>query len=164
MKNISIALLMLPIMFGCSTTQVTQVTAQLSSYGITKSENALRVPLAESPTGMMRRSNETIVIKETDQIPMQIGTSFGICAEFSGTSGSNRDTIKRFVSHPRMKTTDGKTRKEFSYPAALSTAKSVTSDCHGYGLDYEFELLPGTWTLGFQLNNEIIVSKEFYVK
>jgi Domain of unknown function (DUF3859) len=164
MKNISLAILVLPIILGCSTTPVAPITAEISIYGITSSKNELRVPLAESPTKMMRTSNETTVIAKTNEIPMKIGTAFGICAEFSGVSASNRSSIKRFISHPQMKTVDGKTRTEFSYPAVLKTIESVTSDCHGYGLDYEFELLPGIWIIGYQQNDKLIVSKEFHVK
>jgi hypothetical protein len=164
MQNIFIAMLMLPIILGCSTTPVAPITAEISSYGITSSKNELRVPLEESPTKMMRTSKETTVIAKTNKIPMQIGTAFGICAEFSGVSELNRSSIRRFISHPQMKTAEGKIRTEFSYPAVLKTIESVTSDCHGYGLDNEFELLPGIWNIGFQQNDKLIVSKEFHVK
>ncbi len=163
MKKISLTVLISAIL-GCSTTPVAPITAEISIYGITSMKNQLRVPLVESPTKMMRIGSEVSVIAKTDEIPMQIGTTFGVCAVFSGVSSSNKGSIKRFVSHPAMKTADGKVRTEFSYPAVLETTGLVTSDCHGYGLDNEFELLPGVWKIGFQHNEKLIAVKEFRVK
>jgi hypothetical protein len=164
MKKIISALAILLAIFGCSTTPVAPITATISSYGITSHENYSRVPLAQSPTGMQRLTKQLIIVKETDQIPIKIGASFGICAEFSGVSSSNLNTIQRFVVHPKMKNPEGKISTGLSYPATPKSEKNITSDCHGYGLDNEFELLPGIWTIGFQQDGKVIVSKEFQVK
>ena len=100
----------------------------------------------------------------TDVIPAQLYTHFGFTYEMSGLAPFGATNVLCVVSHPPMRTPEGKRITRHQWTSAVradygGTAKGFV----GYTFELPSEIVPGSWIMALYLNDQLQVRKHFTV-
>lgn len=136
-----------------------KVELEINGYGITSSETIAKDRLKTSASGTQRMLGETKFISQTDSIPAELETEFGVFYTFK----SNKDiTIPVTIlwEYPNgMKDKEGNLLKEVKYTIFKETNFEHFSN---YTLEKN-ELIKGDWIFNLIVDGKIIYKKVFYL-
>ena len=121
-------------------------------------------PLAA--TGKKNEHAEAELLETGSQFPARQGLHFGYRYTLS-SPGENRCGIEGFdmrVIHPPMRGPDGRERAESIIPMTMCFKDGKADDFLIYGLEEEFEVLPGQWILQVRHNGEVLLSRSFMLR
>jgi hypothetical protein len=68
------------------------------------------------------------------------------------------------IIHPPMRGPDGQERAESIIPMDVCFEDGKAEDFLIYGLEEEFEVLPGQWILQVRHNGEVLLSRSFTLR
>jgi hypothetical protein len=106
-------------------------------------------------------SSRTRFLEETRKIPAVLGTQFGAVLTLNSKPSRAYVRLDMVMLTPGMR--NPKTGEAFSiyrYSRLYPTGRKVTV---GYGFDYEWELVPGSWTLQVNHDGTTVFETEFDV-
>jgi Domain of unknown function (DUF3859) len=161
MKTLSVLLLLLLLAGG--TVQAQKVTgAEILEYGTLK--KVVSAGRIDSPNTIAGKANYAIaeqLVQMTSTINASIGTTFGILVKLLGEPEAAVVTAHFRCTHPRL--TDPASLHtgeidEWDSPRPIGTPRYVS-----YTFDYEWELVPGKWTLQVLQDGKVLAEKTFYV-
>jgi hypothetical protein len=117
---------------------------------------------AGSPSGFARAVSKVTLVQRTNIVPARIGAHFGFTFRVIGAS----DTIAKFkyilhIPAPGIRNPNTGNIMETGYHVQECRVGDV---CFvGYGLDHDFEIVPGTWTIELWEENHKLASQSFNV-
>jgi len=121
-------------------------------------------PLAA--TGKKNEHDEAELLETGSQFSARQGLNFGYRYTLS-SSGENRCGVDGFdmrIIHPPMRGPDGRERAESIIPMDVCFKDGKADDFLIYGLEEEFEVLPGQWILQVRHNGEVLLSRSFTLR
>ncbi|MCG6857294.1 MAG: DUF3859 domain-containing protein [Salaquimonas sp.] len=99
-----------------------------------------------TPTGEVTAVVKATLLEATDTVPARLGTEFGFRYEVVGKPAGEAVMLDFVITYPDKGLHDpasGRTLHESRY----SKAKPIAStEYFGYGLENDWEAVPGTWT------------------
>ena len=117
---------------------------------------------ATVPGGYETYIPSAVVSRITDTIPAVRGTSFGVRFTIRGLPASTTVRLRKVVRHPVMKRPDGTTSTGYETTIDLPVDhEGAAAATEGYGLDEDFELLPGHWSIEIWLGERRLLSETF---
>ncbi len=138
---------------GWNTTAVS-LTGELLKFGNYVAESS-QVVDADTPSGKLTKSTNVKFVSQTDRVSNALNTSFGIQYVLNGPRQGEEVVVTMRILHPKIKGNTVKTwisRPTTGAPAHL-----------GYGFDFEYERVPGTWTFQIIYGEQILIEKSFEV-
>jgi len=158
---------LLSLMLGCKPPTATpqSVQGRVLHYGIyTNQGEFVRVPSPNTPSGFGRELMESpVFLSETDKIPASLGVLFGFQFAVTGLP-AEKIIFGRVVHHPPIQRPDGSVTTRSEFP---SVAPTPTNGClvggFSFGFDYDYELVPGKWTLEIWHGSQKLTEKSFDV-
>lgn len=134
------------------------------AFGIYSLENEVSRVEPNSPSGRARNVSATVLVKKTEDIPLQLGTKFGFCFSLDAVGTNGTIELKQHVTHPEMTRSDGSKISSYTMPAFVKVTGGHGEGCIGYGLNYPFEVVPGNWKFELSLGDNLILQQGFVVK
>ncbi|WP_089997119.1 DUF3859 domain-containing protein [Cognatiyoonia koreensis] len=99
--------------------------------------------------------DEPPFVSTVNKVPAVMGIGFGVKAMSESAFGI--DNVTMTITHPPMG--DGRAKSQ-SFQTSIS---GVDSSITFYQFDYEYELLPGTWTMTATDGDEVLYTTSFQV-
>jgi hypothetical protein len=118
-------------------------------------------PLAA--TGKKNEHDGAELLETGSQFPARQGLNFGYRYTLS-SPGENRCRVGGFdmrIIHPPMRGPDSQERAESIIPMNVCFNNGKSDEFVIYGLEEEFEVLPGEWILQVRHNGEVLLSRSF---
>ncbi|HZW13483.1 MAG TPA: DUF3859 domain-containing protein [Noviherbaspirillum sp.] len=163
-RTICVAMFAAAFFSACSTLAPAQLRAQLTDYGIfTTGKDEIRLD-PKTPTGLSRRPSEVRISKQTTQIPLSMGTRFGVCYVVDGLEPNTPFDLRKTVVHPKLTRPDGSVSTSFSALRRGRAHSSRIEGCEGYGFDHPFEMVAGVWRISISIEGQELVSQDFEVR
>jgi hypothetical protein len=119
-----------------------------------------------SKSGLMDEGifKDGALIKRTKTIKAELGTQFGFTYCASGLPDDDAVYEMEYeVSHPPMLVADGTIRTRFSRMRQVRSENGMINNGVGFTFNYEWELVPGVWTLDVRYKNNVVFSRQFVV-
>jgi hypothetical protein len=133
---------------------------KLVSYGVFEIEN--RRSEEDHRVQRYRVHARITIFGNTSQIPLRKGVSFGIKYAMKGLPQRADVSITKVVRHPRLTTPEGNklTAQRWLVPTRTNDDGKL-SGYQGYELAYDWELVPGEWTIQLWYEGKKVVAQRF---
>jgi hypothetical protein len=131
----------------------------ITEFGIYKAHVEETIDAPGAATGVTHTLSDIDLVESTVIIPARLDVRFGFRYRIVGPGKSVK--VKRVVHFP-----EPGLRMPDNGNAILTSGSSFDrriGDVHffGYHIDYDWEILPGTWTLELWINDRKVASKSF---
>lgn len=131
-------------------------------YGEFKAYSVRRKDAENTSIGKMTVLKEIELLKQTNSIEGSLGTQFGVKYFVKGSpKGANVPLSVRMV-HPKMTNPD--TLQTSTIDEWIANNKIGSSNFSGWIFEYEWEIVPGEWTIQLLYDGEILAAKKFSVQ
>lgn len=136
-------------------------TVQINSYGIYEYKAKLsQMPGSDSSAGT---TDNAALVKETSEIPKQLGTIFGFLWTVSGYEVGSPLKITYRLKHPAMHMPNGSTSFGSDDTFMVRPAGPTYEMASAFHFSELYELVPGSWEMIVFINGQEVVSKSFTV-
>lgn len=136
---------------------------EILETGIYKTETTKVVSSPGTPTGNVHEVTNIRHVRTTTTIPAQIGTDFGFRYRIVGKPQGARVNLKfiTLIPAPGIRNpTTGNTTVRGEYSRERTLGEETTRI---YGFDYDWEIVPGSWTLEIWQGDRKLASRAFTV-
>ncbi len=139
------------------------VTVQIVNYGMVQ-RKPLMLQNSSDATSTSGKGEQEVTFQRTDQVPLESGVRFGVFILASNPKLPNGQTVtlRKVTRFPSPGLTNPETRKTIlseAVPITLRTGEPQGP--FGFGLDHDWELIPGTWKVEFWLGDEKLAEQAF---
>ena len=158
-------LFILLISFCFSVVNAGEVTGKIISYGI------FAVPIkyatqevSQALSGTMRiYSGLPNLMVATNHLTAKIGVHFGIIYEISNLPVKDGEKVElvRVYKYPTIKKLDGTTSQGYEWKPKEFVKDGRVVDYFGYGLDHDYELVPGVWEFKIKYKGKTLCTQSF---
>jgi hypothetical protein len=158
-------LFILVIAFCFSVANADEVTGKIISCGIFAvpfKHTTQEVP--EALSGTMRiYSGLPNLIVATNRLTAKIGVHFGIIYEISNLPVKDGEEVElvRVYKYPTIKKPDGTTSQGYEWRPKEFVKDGRVVDYFGYGLDHDYELVPGVWEFEIKYKGKTLCAQSF---
>jgi hypothetical protein len=140
------------------------IVVNIESYGRYKADIEKIVNNDNASGGVKVISSNIVNIETTKNIPCRIGERFGFTAKYLNLPADRKVTIKKIVTHPPIKQSNGTILEKSFSEIIVSNAKPIRYTGWLFREGHEYELVPGVWTIKLYSDDKEIASVEFIVK
>jgi hypothetical protein len=140
------------------------IEAKITNYGLFEAEGLSTKMRHPNEEVYLTQYNYLSIKKTTDIIPLKKDTSFGFVWAASGFITNQDQLVIYRIEHPPMILPSGVTSTISNIKYILNTTDGKFEDKLCYGLEEEFEMVPGKWILSVIYNDKVIVSKSFTIQ
>ena len=153
--------------FICATAVVAQDPVVVKSVGIVDygiyriALSGRRVLVPTAAAGETRPASRVVLITQTNLIPAKVGTTFGYQIVVSGSPTGTLADFEVVVEHPAFTKPDGQvtdTADRVPWKYWIGKQSSYT-----YTFDYDWEAVPGKWSIEIWRNGKRLAGKGFVV-
>lgn len=140
------------------------ISGRIDDYGVSTDLTApVQIGNPELPGGVETFVERSVINQTTDEIEARLGTSFGYHFTISGLKPGAEYVFEKAVSYPAMTLPDGTVSRGYSreLPSTIARSDGTVGSWQGYGLDCDYELLPGPWTIEIKYQGRTLTSKTF---
>lgn len=104
------------------------------------------------------------LVRSTDRIEACMGVEFGYRLDLTGLTPGATVTFDKVVSTPPLRKPDGRVTTGYTreFPVEVP-GDGVLVAYEGYGFDYDYELVPGEWTIEIWMSGKKLASRTFTV-
>jgi hypothetical protein len=129
--------------------------------GIYDSREVARVPTPELASGKSRLLADLKLVKETTTIPARLGVRFGIRYKLVGEPAGAPAPLLWVVKFPEQGLRNPETNQ--TKPDDRVKLNRTIGDIHyrGYGLDADWEVVPGIWTFEIWQDDRKLAEQKF---
>ncbi|OWK45090.1 hypothetical protein FRUB_01421 [Fimbriiglobus ruber] len=152
---------------GGDTSSNSKPSATISDYGRYRNTGPIRVvPDRKTTSGVSAISDrDFILLEQTDQIPCQVGETWGFRIRCSDIPANLPYTVRKETYHPPIKQSDGSVRTKDVNEFRRPPGASFDPFCGWYFLKgYEYELVAGEWTLVVFIDDVEVARKVFKIQ
>jgi hypothetical protein len=141
--------------------------ARISEYGRYRVPGPVRVVPDRNTSGGVStvRDTDVVLLEQTDQIPCQVGETWGIRIRVSDTPANRPYTVRQETHHPPLKQPDGSVRtksvREIKVP--LGEAPQQFYGWH-FLKGYESELVSGEWRIVVFIDDVEVARQVFNIR
>lgn len=158
LRHASIALAML-LMAGPAA-KAEEPAIEIVDWGLTDAREIGSEISPDTPTGVNRLVEGPVSVTRSTDIRACIGTSFGVIYRTTETDGIRVIPIRVVVSHPLIRTPDGRAMERSSWPDSAVQHRRYA----GWVFERNFELVSGHWTISLRdLAGHELAAKTFVV-
>ncbi len=137
------------------------VSARIIDYGIYNRSGVTYTKPANNPLGHINVTKGVDISTTTERIPAKIGTNFGFRFELYGKRGGKYIKYVRVIKTPRLTNPEnGKTTEVFEDAITAPAGRVLFA---GYMFEFEWELVPGKYTIQLFHDNKLLVEKTFHI-
>ncbi len=138
-------------------------SADVLDYGIYRIElTGEHVPMPSAGAGAVQPASRVVLVAQTNQIPTNLGTTFGFQFVLNGKPVGAVADVDIIVEHPAFKKPDGETTgTSDKVPWRYRIGEKVG---YTYTFDHDWEALPGKWTIEVWRGGKRLAGKEFTVQ
>jgi hypothetical protein len=155
------AILFLALTVGAQE-QATVQSVDIIDHGIYKIElTGDRVPVPSAGAGAVQPASRTVLIATTNQIPPQIGITFGCRFVAQGQPDGAIVDLDILVRHPAFRKPDGSVTSPLDvvpWPYRIGEVAGFT-----YTFDHDWEAVPGKWSIEVWRGGEKLSGVDFLV-
>jgi hypothetical protein len=141
-------------------------TAKIIQYGRYSTAPLGAVPTEQEVSGgVFIQGTVPMHFRTTRRIPCAIGEDFGFTVALSGLEPGREYKISQVSLHPPIKQPDGRVLKKSSSEQTV-TAPAEEAGFHAgwcFAEGYEYELIPGRWTISVSIDGQAPVEMTFDV-
>lgn len=140
------------------------ISGRIDDYGVTADLSApIQLDNPSLPGGTETFVDKMRIARTGDRIEAKLGTSFGYQFTIAGLRPGSEYLFEKTVSHPPMKLPDGTVSNGYSrmLRPALARSDGTVASIQGYSLDFDYELLPGPWTIEIKHDGQTLTTKTF---
>ena len=104
---------------------------------------------------------DPVITRQTDRILARLCQQFGATAGFAAGPGEALpDRVQVHSRHPILtRPEDGATSTDDSFETSVADGRATV----GFTFDHGWELQPGTWTMEFSVDGEVVAAQSFIV-
>lgn len=117
----------------------------------------------EAATGKTNMVDEAELLQSGSVFSASKGLNFGYRYNLH-SPGDNRCNVEgfdMFIVHPPIKGPDGQWRTTSTIPMKVCFNDGKAEDFLIYGLEEDYEVLPGSWTLQVRKDGQVLISRSF---
>jgi hypothetical protein len=103
------------------------------------------------------------LLRTTDRVPLQLGTTFGVSVSVHGPNDDRERTLRKITRFPPPGLTDPRTGRTRPYSETLVTVRVGQMPRSLFTFDHAWEMVPGVWTIEYWLGEEKLAEKQFTV-
>jgi hypothetical protein len=137
------------------------LVAQVTEYGLYKRGVEKIYADPSSPSGQSRSSTGFRLIASTQDVPLELGASFGFCYKISGYPAGAEPKVVVVADHPAFSQPDAQPTTRHDFVRHLVPVNGVLSDCSGYEFDHPYELVPGNWNFSVVVDGNTLLTQSF---
>lgn len=135
------------------------IEIQELDYGIGKAELISTWKNEKSPTGKIRTTGEEFkIIKRTSEIPLAIGSQFGVNYVVRSSSLSQLNLTFRWTYPKTIVNNQGKKFSQVEFDLVKPTDAYTYST---YTIEEDYEMVEGEWTFSILKGKELIYERKF---
>jgi len=150
MRRVTPVLLMLwPLVMAAPSCLAQQVTVEhvdvidAGTYRITAGAGTAE---PGTPTGEVTAVDKSTLLEATNTLPAKSGTEFGLRYIVVGKPAAAEVDLDIAITYPAEGLTDPATGRTIHESRYTSTKKIGASEYLGYGIEHDWEAVPGAWT------------------
>jgi hypothetical protein len=104
---------------------------------------------------------DPVITRQTDRITARLCQQFGATASFTAGPGEDLpDRVQVHSRHPMLtRPEDGATSTDDSFETSVAGGQATV----GFTFDHGWELQPGTWTMEFTVDGEVVAAQSFTI-
>lgn len=137
------------------------ISARIIDYGVYGKNEVTYTKQANNPMGHINVTKGVDILTPTTRVPARIGTNFGFRFELNGQTGGRYIKYVRIIKTPRLTNpNNGKTTEVFEDIISAPAGRVLFA---GYMFEYEWELVPGEYTIQVLHDNKVLVEKTFHI-
>jgi hypothetical protein len=144
-----------------------QPGATISEYGRYRVPGGVRVvPDRNTSSGVSTvRYQDVVLLDQTDQIPCQVGETWGIRIRFSDVPTNRPYTVRQETYHPPLKQPDGSVRTKSVREVKVPWGEAPNQFYGWHFLrGYESELVAGEWSIVVFLDDVEVARQVFHIR
>ena len=103
------------------------------------------------------------ITKETDRVPLVIGTNFGIVCTAKGLIPKKEAILRYQIIHPEYITPNGERKRIKEHILKLKSFKDSIDFSLAEVLSEKYMMVPGEWVFTVLQNDKAIIEKKFYL-
>ncbi len=103
------------------------------------------------------------LVEKTDRIPLEKGTTFGVFVDIHGPDDGRARALRKITRFPPPGLKDPRTGKLRPYSETLVYVKAGDALYGLFTFSQPWEMVPGTWSIEYWLDDEKLIGKEFTV-
>ena len=131
-------------------------------YGEFKAYSVKRKDAENTSIGKMTILKEIELLKQNNTIDSSIGTQFGMKFFVKGSPKGASIPLSVRVLHP--KTTNPDTQQTSTIDEWIANAKIGSANYSGWIFEYNWEVVPGEWTIQLLYNGKKLTEKKYTVQ
>ncbi len=138
-------------------------SVRIVEHGIYQAEHTGEVlQVGTTATGLIRPARDAVLKQATEQVPAQLGTSFGCFFVIEGEPPESAARVTLQVHHPPMTRPNNNTETGTvdSVPCTFPIGKTVG---YVYTFDYAWEMAVGDWSIQVWWDGEKLAEQRFTV-
>ncbi len=137
------------------------INARIIDYGVYGKNEVTYTKKANNPMGHINVTTGVDILTPTVRVPARIGTNFGFRFELNGETGGKYIEYVRIIKTPRLTNpNNGKTTEVFEDVISAPAGRILFA---GYTFEYEWELVPGEYTIQVLHDNKLLAEKTFHI-
>lgn len=142
-----------------SKTKSSRVAVKSYDYGIYDTNKDTAENADSLPADGKKLACKCVLIKQTNEIPLSLGTSFGI--RFMIISKCNI-TVNVKIKHPKI-VNPADNKESYQVEGSITKIPDVIQYT-GYKFDNQYEMVPGEWIIELWHENKMLLQQKFNIK
>ena len=107
-------------------------------------------------------SRNAVLVRQTETLEACTQTLFGYHLVIQGLRPGSQVTFRKVIKHPPMRKPDKSVSTGYERPETATVRSDGTvGTFQGYGLDEEYECVPGSWRIEFWYGQQKLAAKTF---
>jgi hypothetical protein len=142
-------------------------SATIADYGRYRDKGPIRVVPDQNASGGVSVTSfrDYSLVEQTDQIPCRVGETWGMRIHTSDLPANRPYTVRKEMHHPPLKEPDGTVRMKSVREFKVPPGAALDSFFGWYFLKgYEYELVPGEWTIVVFIDDDEVARKVFKIQ
>ena len=144
-KTLFVLFLTLPLT-GQIASAATLERVDVVESGTFRIETGVATAKANTPTGEVTAVDRAVLIEATDTVEARKGTEFGFRYTIVGEPEGDEVELDIVITYPEAGLSDPATGKSVHESRYSTTKKIGTTEYLGYGIEAEWEAVPGPWS------------------
>jgi hypothetical protein len=155
-------LLILGLVLGSSSWALSgDLYTEIVDYGIYTTEVEKTVKEEGTAVGVRHEAKDWKMVKTTTNIPMKLGTRFGVLFNLKGKPKGTKFKLRTTTIYPKQGLTNPKTGKTYHKNEYYCTYTTGSISAHLNGFDDPCEMVSGKWTFQLWDGDNKILDKTF---
>ena len=153
------------IVFSTAPAAAGDISVQIVNYGMVQRKPLMLQDNSEA-SSQSGKGEQEVTFQRTDRVPLEPGVRFGVFIVTTNPRLPNGQTVtlRKVTRFPAPGLTNPETRKTTLSEAAPVTVRTgEPQGPFGFGLDHDWELVPGTWKIEFWLGDEKLAEQAFFL-